>query len=91
MIKRALFLLGFLLCTAPAFAQRDMVDISTAVVWNSPANVATWPITTRIDALYMRPSNAAEPGLSFAFPARATWPDYTPPGWDGRRPMVRHV
>ena len=83
MIKRALLLLGFLSCTTSAFAQRDMVDISTAVVWNSPADVASWSKTTSITALTMRPSSAPEPGLAFDFPAHGTWPDYTPPGWDG--------
>ena len=83
MIKRALIFLGFLSCASSAFAQRDMVDISTAVVWNSPADVASWPKTTSITAMTMRPSSDYEPGLAFAFPANATWPDYTPPGWDG--------
>ncbi|MEQ1910935.1 MAG: VCBS repeat-containing protein [Vicinamibacterales bacterium] len=83
MIKRALLILGLLSWTSSAFAQRDQVDISTAVVWNSPADVASWSKTTSITAMTMRPSNDNEPGLAFAFPANATWPDYTPPGWDG--------
>ncbi len=83
-VKKGVFLLLALLAwTSPAFAQRDMVDISNAVVWNSPQDVASWPATTSITALTMRPSSANEPGLSFTFSAHSTWPDYTPPGWDG--------
>ena len=82
-MKIRFLILGLLLWTSPAFAQSDMVDIRTAVVWNSPGDVASWPATTSITSLTMRPSSAPEPGLSFAFSARSTWPDYTPPGWDG--------
>ncbi len=59
----------------------DALDFSAAVVYSSPADIATWPITTSLDRLVMRPGSDA--GLSFAFAANQTWPDYTPPGWDG--------
>ena len=68
--------------TSAAYAQ-DAIDLSAAVVWNSPADVASWPRTTKIAQLTMLPENSAAPGLSFEFPARATWPDYTPPGFEG--------
>ena len=31
----------------------------------------------------MSPTGAAHGGLHLEFPALSTWPDYTPPGWDG--------
>ncbi len=59
----------------------DQIDLSTAVVHSSPADIASWPITTRIERLTMRPGQ--DHGLSFQFSGNQTWPDYVPPGWDG--------
>ena len=60
---------------------RDAIDMSQVEVWNSPADIASWPVTAAITALTMRPGQNV--GLAFQFSARNTWPDYTPPGWDG--------
>lgn len=86
LLKRALFVSAWLLLShlsaSSAWAQRDAIDLSQAVVHNSPGDVATWtrrPLRT----LTMRPEGDPRAGLSFDFPANATWPDYTPPGWDG--------
>jgi len=70
---------------APAQAQlaRDMIDLSQVRVYNSPADVASWPITHAITALHMRPSFTPKPGLTFESNALNVWPDYWPPGWDG--------
>jgi hypothetical protein len=68
---------------AGAAAAQDAIDLRTAVVHNSPADVASWAPTTRISQLTMLPENTHAPGLSFEFPAHGTWPNYTPPGWDG--------
>ena len=38
-------------------------------------------MTGAISQLVMQPGQYN--GLSFTFPQHATWPDYTPPGWDG--------
>ncbi len=59
----------------------DAVDLSGAIVHNSPGDVASWPATTRIQRLTMRPGQ--NNGLSFTFSGNQTWPDYVPPGWDG--------
>lgn len=72
-----------LLLASPALAQRDAIDLSQAVVINSPRDVANWARTTSIRTLTMRPEGGARAGLSFDFPANATWPNYTPPGWNG--------
>jgi hypothetical protein len=56
----------------------DALDLSQAAVYNSPADIARWPITATITRLDMSPSA----GLSFDFTTKNSWPDYTPPGWD---------
>lgn len=61
--------------------QTDAIDLSTAVVHNSPSDIADWAITTAIERLTMRPGQ--NNGLSFRFSGNQTWPDYVPPGWDG--------
>lgn len=57
----------------------DAIDLSAAVVHNSPRDVASWPATVQIERLTMRPGH--EQGLSFEFSPRLRWPDYVPPGW----------
>lgn len=83
MFKRTLFLLMTLLWASSAFAQRDAVDISTAVVVNSPPDVASWPITSKITSMTETPESGPDPGFVLNFNARQRWPNYTPPGWDG--------
>lgn len=58
--------------------------LAGAEVFNSPPDVASWAVTTEITRIEMRDSSAGDAaGLSFRFSARDSWPDYTPPGWDG--------
>lgn len=83
MMKHALATFIFLLCASTSWAQRDAIDLSSAIVHNSPADVASWPRTTSITSLRMRPEPLGDSGVSVQFSARATWPNYTPPGWDG--------
>lgn len=83
MMKRCLLVLSALLWAASASAQGDAINLSQAVVWNSPTDVASWPITTRIERLVMRPAGAPNEGLEFFFSRRTSWPNYVPPGWDG--------
>jgi hypothetical protein len=75
-VKRIVLVL--LLLARPAFAQ-DAIDLSQAVIAGSPADVASWPATTRISQIDFDP----QAGLSFTFDAKDRWPNYTPPGWDG--------
>ena len=74
---------GSLSLASPALAQRDAVDISTAIVWNSPQDVASWPITSRLASMTETPESGPDPGFVLNFDARQRWPNYTPPGWDG--------
>jgi hypothetical protein len=64
-------------CSAPS--PNDGVTLSTATVWNSPADIGCWPATAKITRLEMSPTA----GLSFTFSTQNTWPEYTPPGWSG--------
>jgi hypothetical protein len=57
----------------------DAINLSTVRVYNSPADVASWAQTGRITSLSMSPVN----GLNLEFTTKNSWPDYTPPGWDG--------
>ena len=75
-------LLALVLASAPALAQgppADAINMSQVAVYNSPADIASWPVTTAITRVDMQRPD----GLSFTFSARNTWPDYLPPGWDG--------
>jgi hypothetical protein len=75
------------LATTPALASQrlpvDAIDLSKIPVYNSPTDVASWPITTAITQLHMRPTGDPLAGVSLNFSALQTWPDYWPPGWDG--------
>lgn len=65
--------------STPAAAQTDAIDLATAVVANSPPDIASWPVTATISHLDM----STPAGLSFTFSAQNTWPNYTPPTWTG--------
>jgi hypothetical protein len=64
----------------PVEVAADQLDLRQATVYNSPADVASWPITTRITRLEMLGCSG---GIAPTFAAQNTWPNYTPPGWDG--------
>jgi hypothetical protein len=60
-------------------AGNDAIDLRQAAVYNSPADVASWAVTAKITAVSM----SSSAGLSFEFTTKRSWPDMTPPGWDG--------
>ena len=62
-----------------ACAGSDQMNLGLAHVYNSPADIASWPATGCISQLNMDPSA----GLSFQFSTYNSWPDYVPPGFDG--------
>src|SRR6059058_608098 len=75
-------LLVLFLKSAPALAESppaDAINLSQVAVYNSPADIASWPVTTAIT----RVDTKRPDGLSFTFSAQNTWPDYVPPGWEG--------
>ena len=59
----------FALVGLPAFAQTypDMIDLSMAVISNSPADIVSWPVTERIVTVSERPDGDPLAGLSFTF------------------------
>jgi hypothetical protein len=71
------------LARAQGHPSADAIDLATAAVYNSPPDIAQWPITTTITELHMRPRGVQPEGISLVFSGQQTWPDYTPPGWDG--------
>jgi hypothetical protein len=72
-------LLVVLLLVAPSLRAQDLIDLHQASVANSPADIADWPITTRIVRVTLSPAE----GVGLTFPAQATWPNVIPPGWTG--------
>ena len=84
---RYVFCLVALLAATSANAQgrppRDAINLSQVHIYNSPTDVASWPVTTAITSISMRPSFDPVAGLALQFSGLQTWPDYTPPGWDG--------
>lgn len=57
----------------------DQMNLGQAAVYNSPSDIANWPVTTSITRVDMSSSS----GLNIEFTAKNSWPDVTPPGWDG--------
>ncbi len=62
-------------------AAADMFNLSAATMYNSPTDLASWPITTALSSVSITPS-----GFSVEFSKKdgaGRWPDVTPPGWSG--------
>jgi hypothetical protein len=64
---------------APTPSTGDQMDLSQAAVYNSPRDIASWAVTSRITRIDMDPSA----GLNLEFTTKDSWPDYVPPGFDG--------
>ena len=66
---------------APTGVGTDAVPLSSMIIRDSPATLASWPITTTIRVLDIRAD-----GIHLEFSKQSgsgRWPDWTPPGWDG--------
>jgi hypothetical protein len=57
----------------------DAIDLRSAQVYNSPADIASWPATAKITSVSM----SSSAGLSVEFTTKASWPDVVPPGFAG--------
>src|SRR5262249_41162550 len=67
--------------TMPGAVAQDDIDITGATVQNSPPDIASWAVTSKISSIDV---NAM--GFQIEFDKRdgaSSWPDYTPPGWGG--------
>jgi hypothetical protein len=62
-------------------AAADMMPLSSAIIHNSPLNVASWPITSALRVVEIRSNGVHVEFSKQDGPGR--WPDFTPPGWDG--------
>jgi hypothetical protein len=56
----------------------DQINMSAAVIHNSPFDLASWPVTSAITRLDIRSS-----GVHAEFSAQNSWPNVRPPGWSG--------
>src|SRR5262249_3204362 len=67
-------------------------DLSDAIVVDNPSNLASWPVTTMITSLELRPN-----GVHVEFSKRSgdqAWPGVQPPGWvnpDGSPGLVQYT
>ncbi|HEX7140337.1 MAG TPA: hypothetical protein VF219_20975 [Vicinamibacterales bacterium] len=59
----------------------DAFNLAAASIHSSPAGVASWPVTTTITSLAVRPDGIAVEFSKKSGPGR--WPDVVPPGWTG--------
>ena len=67
---------------APPPTSNDAIDLrQVTVTASSPADVASWPVTTLITTLDLRGDGAFIDFSKKDGPGR--WPDVRPPGWDG--------
>jgi hypothetical protein len=56
----------------------DQMNLSSAAVYNSPRDIASWPATAAITRLDM-----SSAGLNIEFTTKASWPDVIPAGFTG--------
>lgn len=59
-------------------APNDAINLNTAIIHNSPSDVASWPVTTTLARLDLMPS-----GAHVEFGKQSSWPEVIPPGWAG--------
>jgi len=59
----------------------DMIPFGSAVIHNSPLNIASWPITSALRVVDITPNGVHVEFSKQDGPGR--WPDIVPPGWDG--------
>jgi hypothetical protein len=64
-------------------APNDAINLNRAGVYNSPSDIASWPVTAKITSLTMQPSGSPAAGLSFTFTTQNSWPNTPPPGFTG--------
>ena len=59
-------------------APNDGINLATAMIHNSPGDVASWPATATLTRLDLMPS-----GAHVEFNKQSSWPEVVPPGWSG--------
>ena len=79
-MTRYCLILALLFLPAPSFAQ-DQIDVTRTRMWNSPGDMMSWPVTTKITSVYFN-----DIGFPVDFDKRDgpnRWTDQITPGWDG--------
>jgi hypothetical protein len=56
------------------------LDLKDVTLFDNPMDLASWPVTTKITKVEFR---KGDEGVHLEFDKLSTWPDITPPGWDG--------
>ena len=59
-------------------APNDAINLNSAIIHNSPGDVARWPATATLTRLDLMPS-----GAHVEFSKQSAWPEVVPPGWAG--------
>jgi hypothetical protein len=62
----------------PVPGNGDQIDMHSVIVRGPGGDVANWPVTTQIRVLDFNFG-----GVFVDFSAKNSWPEVTPPGWDG--------
>ena len=65
---------------SPGPAAGDAINMAQAIIMNSPFDLGTWPATTSITRVELRPNGVHVEFSKQDGPNR--WPDVYPPGWD---------
>jgi hypothetical protein len=63
---------------AAVLSSGDQIDLRSVIVRGPGGDVANWPVTTQIRVLDFNFG-----GVFVDFSAKNSWPEVTPPGWDG--------
>jgi hypothetical protein len=92
-------LLAALLGSATVRAQgppADAINLSQVTVYNSPADIASWRVTTAITRLEMQPSNTGLAGISLVFERQGhfegpTWIGWPPPDGVNNLPFLQEI
>jgi hypothetical protein len=74
----------------------DAINLSQVAVYNSPADIASWPVTTAITRLEMHASNTPKAGVSVVFDkqghfAGQTWIGWPPPDGVNNLPFTQEI
>jgi len=63
--------------------QPTTLDLHDATIFDNPSNLADWPITTEITEVDFEYNGKDGVHVEFSKKDDGSWPDVTPPGWDG--------
>ena len=59
------------------------LDLHQAILFDNPANLADWPVTTLITDVEFQYEGGDGVHVEFSKRDDGSWPDVTPPGWSG--------